>query len=255
MFFYVSKLFWFFASPSNLALMVAMVGIVLLFKRGVGYGRMIVVAGVSGLAVLAFTPIGPLLIRPLEDRFPPSTGMAPVAGIIVLLGGATVVRGHVEVGARGSAALRLAAEQPRAKLVLSGGVAGVLGPAEQTEARAAASFFRAAGISDNRIILEERSRNTRENALFVREFVSPGSRERLLLVTSAYHMPRAVGAFRAAGVEVEAYPVDFRTEGRPSDYVRFASGGTLADLAVKEWLGLIAYRVAGYTTELFPAPR
>ena len=70
MFFYLSKLFWFFASPSNLALMVAIVGIVLLFKRGVGYGRMIVAAGVSGLAVLAFTPIGPVLIRPLEDRFP-----------------------------------------------------------------------------------------------------------------------------------------------------------------------------------------
>jgi uncharacterized SAM-binding protein YcdF (DUF218 family) len=255
MFFYLSKLFWFFASPSNLALMVAMLGTVLLFKRAIRYGRMIVVAGVSGLAFLAFTPIGPILIRSLEDRFPPSTGPAPVDGIIVLLGGASVVRGQVEVGARGSAALQLAAEQPRAKLVLSGGDAGVLSPAEQTEARAAASFFRAAGISGDRIIVEERSRNTRENALFVRELVSPRLGERWLLVTSGFHMPRAVGAFRAAGLDVEAYPVDFRTEGRPSDYVRFGGGGTLADFAVKEWIGLLAYRIVGYTQELFPAPR
>src|SRR5688500_14628911 len=115
MFFYLSKLFWFFANPSNLGLMVATVGTVLLFSR-VRYGRMIVVAGVGGLALLAFTPIGPGLIRPLEDRFPPSTGPSPVAAIIVLVGGATVVRGQVEPGPRVVAALRLAAEQPGAKL-------------------------------------------------------------------------------------------------------------------------------------------
>ena len=156
--------------------------------------------------------------------------MAPVAGIIVLLGGATVVRGQVEVGRAGCPRCDLRQSSRGQSLCSAVGMYGVLGPAEQTEARAAASFFRAAGVSDNRIILEERSRNTRENALFVREFVSPGSRERLLLVTSAYHMPRAVGAFRAAGVQVEAYPVDFPTEGRSSDYVRFASGGTLANI-------------------------
>ena len=82
------------------------------------------------------------------------------------------------------------------------------------------------------------------------EFITSGP-----VVAAIVQGPRAVAAFRAAGGDVEAYPVDFRTEGRPADYVRFGGGGTLADFAVKEWLGLLAYRVVGYTHELFPAPR
>jgi uncharacterized SAM-binding protein YcdF (DUF218 family) len=70
-------------------------------------------------------------------------------------------------------------------------------------------------------------------------------------------MPRAVGSFRAAGFPVTAYPVDYRTRG-PQDAARFfpfvANGLRRLDLATKEWIGLLAYRLAGYTDALFPAP-
>ena len=87
--------------------------------------------------------------------------------------------------------------------------------------------------------------------------MAPKPGERWLLVTSAFHMPRAIGCFRAVGLDLEAYPVDYRTEGDASDLRPFRhmfNGMQLTDLAVKEWIGLVAYRVAGYTPELLPGP-
>jgi uncharacterized SAM-binding protein YcdF (DUF218 family) len=82
------------------------------------------------------------------------------------------------------------------------------------EAKFAARLLESLGIARSRITLEDRSRNTLENAVFSKAIVQPKPGERCLLVTSAYHMPRAIGVFRKAGFPVEPYPVDWRTVGR-----------------------------------------
>ena len=64
-------------------------------------------------------------------------------------------------------------------------------------------------------MLEDQSRNTRENAIFTRRLVDPKPGERWLLVTSAWHMPRAIGVFRKAGFEIEAFPVDYLSNNKP----------------------------------------
>ena len=91
--------------------------------------------------------------------------------------------------------------------------------------------------------------------MFSRLLANPKPGERWLLVTSAYHMPRAMAAFRAAGFPVEAYPVDWRTRG-PIDAVQpfgsLGEGLRRTDTAVHEWVGLLAYRLTGRTAELFP---
>ena len=108
-----------------------------------------------------------------------------------------------------------------------------------------------------RITLEDKSRDTLENARFTRELVQPRPGERWLLVTSAHHMPRSVGLFRSEGFSVEAYPVDYRTRGA-IDLLRFFStvgdGLRRTDTATREWVGLLVYRLTGRTAELFPAP-
>jgi len=76
-------------------------------------------------------------------------------------------------------------------------------------------------------------------------------------VTSAYHMPRSIGAFRRVGFAVEAYPVDYRTRGiedlaRP--FPSLGEGLRRGDIAMREWIGLLMYRLAGRTNELFPGP-
>ncbi len=80
---------------------------------------------------------------------------------------------------------------------------------------------------------------------------------RYLLVTSAYHMPRSVGVFRKAGLDVAAWPVDFRSRG-PQDLWRFfdkpSEGLRRVDIIVREWLGLFTYWLGGSTSELYPGP-
>jgi uncharacterized SAM-binding protein YcdF (DUF218 family) len=90
-----------------------------------------------------------------------------------------------------------------------------------------------------------------------RDLVKPKPGERWLLVTSAWHMPRAIGCFRRAGFKVEAYPVDrparpIAEELLPS---RTLAGGLhQTDQAIHEWIGLGAYWVTDRTSELLPGP-
>jgi uncharacterized SAM-binding protein YcdF (DUF218 family) len=93
--------------------------------------------------------------------------------------------------------------------------------------------------------------------VFTRDLVKPKPHERWLLVTSAHHMPRAVGAFRRAGFRIEAYPVDWRTRGTRDLATAFgtaAAGLARTDVAVREWAGLFAYWLTDRSSELFPAP-
>jgi uncharacterized SAM-binding protein YcdF (DUF218 family) len=125
------------------------------------------------------------------------------------------------------------------------------------EAEYALALFESFGIARERLTPEDKSHNTVENALFSKALADPKPGERWLLVTSAYHMPRAIGIFRRAGFAVDAYPVDWRTRGRVDLVMPFDSltgGLRRTDTAVREWVGLAAYRITGQSSALFPAP-
>jgi uncharacterized SAM-binding protein YcdF (DUF218 family) len=114
------------------------------------------------------------------------------------------------------------------------------------------------GVPSGRTTFEARSRNTSENAMLTRDLVSPKPGERWLLVTSAFHMPRAMGAFRHAGFDVIAWPADYLTFGTQSEWVMpngWVAGLRRVDLGAKEWMGLIAYRLTDRTDEFLPGPR
>jgi len=112
------------------------------------------------------------------------------------------------------------------------------------------------GLDSNRITYESESRNTLENADFTYREVKPAPGEVWLLVTSAQHMPRAVGVFRKIGWAVLPYPVDYQA----ADIEPFANwpdvAANLAGIGavLKEWVGLVAYYAMGRTDELFPGP-
>jgi uncharacterized SAM-binding protein YcdF (DUF218 family) len=199
---------------------------------------------------------------PLEERFPRPELRAPVDGIIVL-GGAvdTLVskeRGLTalnEVGERLSEGAALARRFPEARLVFSGGSAKVFHRGG-TEASGAQRLFARLGIAPERLTLESRARNTAENAAFTHAQVRFAPGERWLLVTSAFHMLRAVGCFRAVGFDVIPWPVDYRTSG-PGDawrlFPRASEGLRRVDLAAKEWAGLLAYYITGRISAFLPA--
>jgi uncharacterized SAM-binding protein YcdF (DUF218 family) len=264
MFFFLSKILGFFALPSNVLVAIGLVGLILLCTRFTRLASWLIVTSIVLIAICGLSPLGNVLILPLEQRFPPwDPSRGPPDGIIVL-GGAIIpdvsaARGTValnEAAVRITATAELARRYPNARIIYSGGNAAVLFDGG-VEAAIAVGAFAALGIARDRITAEEQSRNTIENAVFSRLIAQPQPGERWLLVTSAFHMPRAIAAFRAAGFAVEPYPVDWRTRGSIDVLRPFGSLGDglrRTDTAVREWVGLAAYRLTGKTREFFPAP-
>jgi uncharacterized SAM-binding protein YcdF (DUF218 family) len=148
-------------------------------------------------------------------------------------------------------AASLAHRFPATTLIISGGQAFDNGTA-RSESDALALMLEELGVARERLVLESLSRTTAENAALTAPRAGEGS---WLLVTSAFHMPRAVGAFRQAGLSVIAAPVDWRV-GDSSSLQGFDVIANLSkvNLVTKEYLGLLGYWITGRSTELLPGP-
>lgn len=255
----LSKLIWPLLNPANLILLLLVFSALLtLVRRFRTWGRGGMGSAILLIALAGTLPVGDWLLRPLEEWFPPPALPAKVDGIVVLSGaeqpGLTTLRGqpHLNGGAeRHLMFIALARQFPGAKLVYSGG--GV--PASEAtlrEADVAEMVFRSVGFDTGRVIFERQSRNTIENAQMARALANPREGEIWLLVTSAYHMPRAVNCFRAVDWPVVPYPVDFGTGGRASFGFNPLGGLGALGAAAREWLGLVAYRILGHTRTILP---
>lgn len=249
-------------APGNALVMALALGVVLLWSRWPRAGRLVVSVAGLALLVIALLPVSSWVARPLEARFPPVRQVPdPVTGIIVL-GGAlqpdlSIVwdQPHLNDQAERLVAFAaLALEHPTLRLVYAGGPAS--GEGDVTEAEVARRLLASLGLDTSRILFEDRSRNTHENAIHTADRLQPDDSQTWLLVTTAMHMPRAVGAFRAAGFRVLAYPVDYRSSGEPglSLLPSLTTNLERLDYAAHEWLGLLTYRLLGRTGTLLPRP-
>lgn len=264
LYFLLSKTLGAAVVPINLLVELGIISVVLMATRFAGLGRKLAATTLILFALAAFSPLGNLLLYPLESRFPtwdPSRGTPD--GIIVLGGSVDTdlsAAHHTPVVSHAAdrffASAELARRYPNARIVFTGGSANLVSPGAR-EADYSVPILENIGISRERLIVERDSRNTYENATFTKRLVAPKPGERWLLVTSAYHMPRSMGIFRKAGFDVEAYPVDWRMGGR-DDLFSFTNAGSdglgRTDTAVREWIGLVANRLMGRTSELLPGP-
>jgi uncharacterized SAM-binding protein YcdF (DUF218 family) len=264
LFFAISKTIGYMLLPSNFLIGLGLFGAILLLTRFARLGRRLMVTALILLAICAFSPLANFLLYPLEQRFPKWDSSRGDPDGIIVLGGpldADLSAAH-GVPVISSAADRiisgatLALRYPNARLVYSGGSPNLLYN-DAKEADYATALLQGFGIPKSRLTMERQSRNTRENAEFTKAIIRPKPGERWLLVTSAYHMPRSIGLFRKAGFPVEPYPVDWKV-GTEEDlfkcYVMASNGLRLFDIGAREWLGLIAYRLAGSTDTLLPGP-
>lgn len=264
MFFYLAKIVWFVAQPSSAIVLVMIAGAILLWTRWQRLGRRLLIGGLVVLVVIGLSPISDALIVPLENRFPRADLQrgGPVTGIIVL-GGAEDGRadpprelaGLNEAAERLTEAAALAQRFPQARVVFSGGSAS-LAPRGTPVSVIMGRLLEALGVSKERITLEGQSRDTYENAVLTKRLVDPAPGERWLLITSGWHMPRAMGCFRKAGFPVEAWTVDYRTSGRIDLWPNssLTVGLRQVDFTMREYVGLVMYYLSGRTSALFPAP-
>lgn len=262
MFFALSKTLGVMLLPSNFLIGLGVTGLVLLFTRFAAHGRRLLIASLVLLAICAWSPLGTLLLYPLEQRFPPWDATRGAPDGIVVLGGA--IDPDLSA-ARGVPAFRssldrmlvtaaLAHRYPDARIIYSGGSANLFADDAAKEADIAMTVFESLGVAKQRLTMERLSRNTEENAEFSKALAAPKAGERWLLVTSAHHMPRSVGVFRHAGFAVEPVPADWRTGDVLAPSIYASDGLRRTDTAFREWMGLAAYRISGKTSELLPGP-
>ncbi|MBT5457527.1 MAG: YdcF family protein [Rhodospirillaceae bacterium] len=262
--FVLSKIFLFFLDPGMWLGALLLIGTGLLWTRWQRTARWILSLCAVFIAVVSLLPVGWLMLSPLEDRFPIIRKIDGKIDGIVVLGGAVqqlVTRYRGQPSLTGGAErmtefIVLARKHPNARLAFSGG-SGLLFDQGVKEADTARLFMAQFGLDVSRIVFEAESRNTYENAVFTWKKLKPKPGERWLLITSASHMPRSVGAFRKAGWDPIAYPVDFLTFGSKQLSFGFnmLSGLNGLRTGLREWAALVVYRLLGRTDAFFPAPK
>lgn len=263
MFFTLSKVFWIIADPFNLLLISLCIGTSFLLIGWQKWGRRIVVFVASVWLLLAVVPIGSVMYLSLENRFPVVKQLPAKVDGIIALGGVvnqfvTEARGQVAIGGaaeRLTEFAKLAKRYPNAKAVFTTG-SGSLTEQDIKEADVVSPLLENLGLRPSRVIYENQSRNTFENASLSKKLLKPGKNEIWILVTSAFHMPRSVGVFRKAGWKVIPYPVDFNTTGEVPEIISFNPGVGIGRFsgALHEWVGLLVYYLTGRTSEFFPGP-
>ncbi len=260
MFFILSKLFWVVARPLNFlffltiaALLAGRFGLVSLRRIGL-------VASAALFFIFGFTQFTDYLLLKLETVVPVAEIPGNPAGIIILGGGIGTKSASGGIGYHlGEASdrlvkgLELRQQFPNVRFIYSGG-SGTLISDELPETVGAAEMVRAIFGDDRGMELEDKSRTTHENAIEVAKMLGSDKGKPWLLVTSAFHMSRAVGCFRKVGINVVPVPTDFRSEPLQFPWIMDETPIQFlkASLLVKEYVGLAAYYLTGRTDALLP---
>jgi uncharacterized SAM-binding protein YcdF (DUF218 family) len=263
MYFVLSKVLWFVLKPSMVMLlgMTAGLGLVLTRFRRAG----LVLFGVTFLSLWAVTviPVGEMLIRDLEERFPKQTSVPENIGGIVVLGGSIdplMSRGRRQIAVDSSVErllffAMLGDTRPDVPLVFTGGSGNLFGQ-DAKEGHYFEDLAKLLNLDMSRVVVETESRNTLENAAFSKKLVTIDPSRPWVLITSARHMPRAVGIFRDQGWPVIPYPVDYITLPAQGWTLRLENlgGQSMLDAAVHEFVGMAVAYMMGRSTSLYPAP-
>lgn len=261
--FVLSKIVWLFMAPGNLLVLLLLASAFWVSSPQVvrqERGRRLGFSVAFLLFLIAVFPVGDWLLLPLENTFA-AAKPDHVDGILVLGGDEkphiSEMRGQPaaeESAARYMMFAKLAREHPSAKLVFSGGSGLVAPNAVMKDAEVAKQALAFMGVPVDRMVFEDKSRNTHENAAMTAALVHPEPQQKWLLVTSAFHMPRAMGCFRKVGWNVMPAPADYKTSGEWSSRPRLNLAENLLKMtiAMHEYYGLLAYRLMGYTDSLWP---
>nr|WP_315465714.1 YdcF family protein [uncultured Rhodoferax sp.] len=253
--FIFSKIVGWFTQPLTWLLLGMALAWVLSAKRP-ALARRALAAGVLLLALSGWQPLPEILFRHLESRYPefaPSADLTGYAGVIVLGGGTESGRlqqSHLQPlindgGERLAVSAALALRHSALPLIYTGGEGDPAGGGPSEAARAQ-QFYASFRIPAAQVRYEAESRNTYENAIFTAKLPGVNRHERWLLMTSAWHMPRAMATFQKAGWNVTAYPVDYRAEDT-TVWTRYSLRAGVSDwqLVLNELVGLVAYRLSG----------
>ena len=259
-FFVLSKIVGLMLLVESWLLLGLLAGLVSLFLGAIGPAKGCLLATLV-ILLLVLSPLTDILLARLEVAYPANPDLeqgAPIDGIIIL--GGSIITAHSDhwqqaelnhSGERITEAMRLARKIPDCPILISGGNASpldvLLGNSGVSEAEMTRDLLIGMGVDASRILIETKSRNTVENAVFSAQLVGEEKSKRWLMITSAFHMERALRSFaRADWTDILPFPVDHRTNLANTAFSWYPGGKIeRADLLVKEMVGLIIYGITG----------
>jgi uncharacterized SAM-binding protein YcdF (DUF218 family) len=262
MFFYLSKILWYALNPLMVVLGIILLGWLVSFKRAAA-GRWIAGTGFVLLLLFSQAVVPQMVARPLENRVQAGDLPEKVDGIIVLTGGVyfeAVRRDLIDLNDTADRIIQaviLARRHPEARLIITGGSGSFNQGEDRREADHYARLARELGVEEGRIVVDRDSRNTHESAAACAKIIQDAFPGDIVLITSAMHMPRAVGCFEREEVDVIPYPVDYRTKNdkhadiKPLWFLPNSGNLELMYNACREWTGLVMYWLQGYTERVF----
>jgi len=249
----VTELAWTLLQPSAVLVLLVALALVATWLRWQAVAATFLTAFLLVVAAVLLLPVEEWLGAPLETRVARAP-LPPRADGIVVLGGAvawrvTRERGQLSLNAAGeriAALAALAQRYPDARLIVTGSFADAFAHDLRATPTDASLFF-GPHFAGRRVTFLGDARSTYEDALLALEAAEPRQGETWLLVTSAWHMPRALGTFRTLGWRLTPVPVDYRTTGELRIAPDWDVAGTLADLdrLVREWGAIAVYRRTG----------
>lgn len=260
-FFWGSKLTWLILAPDHLLLILLFWASFLIWRGKKRWGQRLLGLVCVCFLVIALFPVDEWVLAPLEIRFASCPALPDTVDGILVLGGAENAKMSAtwglpevtEAADRDIALVTLARRYPQAQLVYSGG-SGRLIQQKAKGADVTQRLFADLGLDTSKIIFERQSRNTFENVINTQALVQPDANDTWVVITSSWHMPRAIGVFRQAGWQVIPYPVDHWSfpAKRYRVALNFANNLYRLKIGLKEWVGLFAYYATGKTHALLP---
>ncbi|MDR3012206.1 MAG: YdcF family protein [Chitinispirillales bacterium] len=259
MFLIFSKLSSILVDPVGLTLLVFAIGLLLfVLRRKKKIAVTFLMCGFSLLLIFSSPLVSHFLMRGLEKQYLPSPRYRP-ASAVVLLGGTTTgkipPRIHIETAREGNRifnAARVFRQSGSPYLVLTGGIVDIISEDTTPEAHTMFELLNEMfGISADVVIIEDKSRNTRENAVYTKaKMEEAGLGLDIILVTSAYHMPRSVGIFKKAGFTVTPAPSGyFKNDfisAKPLTWLPSSAALFDTSIALREYVGIIVYKIMGW---------
>lgn len=253
MFFSASKILIWLIYPLSLGVLLLMLSYWAALLRKKASFHILFWLGFIILYLFSIEPVPDLLLKSLEEKYAPLQGADLKADAIVVLSGdikkRVFPRSDIEVGGnRVLKAIRLYRQGAAPMILMTGGSGDLFDPSfkEAILMRDLAVEF---GVPKEKVITETESRNTRENVVYTKQLLDKIKAKKVILVTSAFHLPRSLALFKKAGVDVVPVGTDFYVTGDKYDLFSFIpSPGNLSrsSTAIKEYAGILVYWLMGW---------
>jgi uncharacterized SAM-binding protein YcdF (DUF218 family) len=203
--------------------------------------------GAAGvLYVFSIAPIANAMVLAMEAGATNTASPTTTYDVVIVLGGLVTVQGDKKAREFNEGVDRLLAAYD---IIRHEGTRYVLVTSSAEETSVLSGQLADWGVPTDRIVVEDRSRNTRENAVNSAAIIRARGWSRILLVTSAMHMPRAAGCFRAVGLSFDTLPVDHLAQDPAQVRARLdprADELSRSTAAIREAVGRVIYQAIGY---------